>query len=102
MKTINISTGSFDQDNTFSIEPLKYSKCKLYQGYKTEDDGIYWVMQCSAMLKAHYTDKDKEESARLSNPDNAIKNGEIVLIDGKQYKFRFTGDFSDCGFFDSV
>ena len=102
MKTINVSTGSFDQDNTFSITPLKYSTCKVYQGYQTEDDGIYWVMQCSAMLKSHYTDKDREESERLMNPANAVANDEVVLIDGKQYKFRFHGNYSNCGFFDPV
>jgi hypothetical protein len=101
MKTLNISTGSFDKVNTFTIAPLKWSTCKLYKGYQTEDDGIYWVMQCSAMLKAHYSDEDRAESKRLTEME-PIQNGEIVLIEGKEFKFNYKGNYSDCGIFEPV
>jgi hypothetical protein len=102
MKTLTLSTGSFDQDNTFSISKLKYSRCKLFKDYKVEGDGIYWVMLCSAMLKAEYTDKDREESARLSEPASAVDDGEVVLVDGKQFKVRVLGQYSDCAILDPV
>lgn len=102
MRTLTLSTGSFDQDNTFSISKLKYSRCKLFKDYKQDGDGIYWVMLCSAMLKAEYTDKDHEESARLSDPANAVDDGEIVTVDGKQFKIRVLGQYSDCAILDPV
>ena len=102
MKTLNLSTGSFDQDNTFSISKLKYSRCKLFKDYQKEGDGIYWVMLCSAMLKAEYTDKDREEAERLNDPASIIDDGEIVLVDGKQFKVRVLGRYSDCAVLDPV
>ena len=102
MKTLTLSTGSFDQDNTFSISKLKYSRCKLFKDYQKEGDGIYWVMLCSAMLKAEYTDKDREESARLSESANAVDDGEVVLVDGKEFKVRVLGQYSDCAVLDPV
>ena len=101
MKTLTISTGSFDQDNTFTVKPLRYSKCKLFKDYKKEGDGIYWVMQCSAMLKAEYTAKDNEERDRLNSMEPLDKD-EVVLIDGNQYKFHYLGNYSDCGYFEPV
>jgi hypothetical protein len=102
MKTLTLSTGSFDQDNTFHITKLKYSRCKLFKDYQKEGDGIYWVMLCSAMLKAEYTDKDREESARLSEPASAVDDGEVVLVDGKQFRVRVLGQYSDCAVLDPV
>jgi hypothetical protein len=54
------------------------------------------------MLKAEYTDKDREESARLSEPASKVDDGEIVLVDGKQFKVRVLGSFSDCAVLDPV
>ncbi len=68
MQALNLSTDSFDQDNTFTIEidrrrgPLTIT-AKLFQDYQKEGDGIYWAMQRSACLKSHYTAKDDEERA---------------------------------------
>ena len=106
MQTINLSTGSFDQDNTFVIEYTNPRRtqtmdAKLFQGYQKDDDGIYWAMQRSACLKSHYTEKDSEERARL-NASTPVRNGDIVLIDGKQYKARVLGNYSNCAIFDPV
>ena len=101
MRTLVLHTDNFDQDNTFRVSPLKYSRCSLYKDYQKEGDGIYWVMQHCAVLKSSYTDKDREESARLM-ADEGIKNGEVVLIDGNQYRYEHKGDYCDCGIFHAV
>jgi hypothetical protein len=101
MRTLILRTDSFDQDNTFRVAPLKYGRCSLNKDYEKQGDGIYWVMQHSAMLKAEYSDKDREESARLM-ADEGIKNGDVVLIEGKQYRYEHKGNYSDCGIFHPV
>lgn len=101
MKTLNINTGSFDTLNTFKVAPLQYSRCKLFKDYKKDGDGIYWVMQCSAMLKAVYSEEDVAERDRL-NQEAFLEKDEIVLIKGKQYKFKYLGNYSDCGYFEQV
>jgi hypothetical protein len=100
MRTL-VQHTDFDQDNTFKVAPLKYGRCSLHKDYQKQGDGIYWVMQHSAVLKSSYTDKDREESERLM-ADEGIKNGEVVLIEGKQYRYEHKGDYSDCGIFHPV
>jgi hypothetical protein len=73
----------------------------LHQDYEKEGDGIYWAMQRGACLKSVYTDADRAETARLSR-EPVLLNGEIVLIDGKQYKTRILGNYSNCAIFDAV
>ena len=103
MKTLTVSTGSFDQVNTFTFDKFKYhNKCSLQKDFYKDGDGIYWAMQHGAMLKSHYTEADSAESARLQSGDYTIADGEIVLIDGKQYKTVFKGDYSDCAMFEPV
>jgi hypothetical protein len=103
MRTLTLSTGSFDQINTFAV----FSKrgipmtASLHRDYEKEGDGIYWAMQKSACLKSSYTDDDRAEKSRLQS-ELAIQNGEVVLIDGKQYKTRVLGDYSDCAIFDAI
>ena len=103
MRTLTLSTGSFDQINTFTVFSKRGlpTRASLYQGYEKEGDGIYWAMQKGACLRSHYSDADKAETARLSR-EAALMNGEIVLIDGKQYKTRILGNYSNCAIFDAI
>ena len=104
MKTLSITTETMQYDKVFSMDigaKHGYIDVSLYQGYKTEDDGIFWGLKRSACLSANHSQKDIDYRDRLNNMD-AIKNGEIVLIDGKQYKTRVLGNFSDCAIFDPV
>lgn len=104
MKTLKLSTGSFDQDNTFTVDvsqgSLRHGRrampitCTLQQHYETSGDGIYWFMQRAGCLKAQYTDKDRAERERL-NAMEPVRQGEVVLIDGQAYKVDVKGDFSD-------
>ena len=53
-------------------------------------------MQKSACLKQHYTERDIAERNKL-NAMTPIKNGDIVLVNGKQYEVKILGDYSDAG-----
>lgn len=106
MQTLNLSTDTLDQDNTFVVEVQGFKRlvpatAVLYCGYQKNDDGIFWALKKSACLKAEYTAKDIEERARL-NAMEPVRNGDIVLINGKQYKARVLGNFSDCAIFDPI
>ena len=106
MQTLTLSTFTLDQDNTFIIEVKGYSRMKrmtvsLKQGYHKKGDGIYWGLQGCACLKSEYTAKDNEEQARLAAM-TPIRKGDIVLIDGIEYKANVLGDFSDCAIFEKV
>lgn len=106
MQALNLATDTFDQDNTFVIEVQGFKRtvqvtASLYCGYQKSEDGIFWALKNSACLKDQYTAKDNEERARL-NAMEPVRNGDIVLISGKQYKARVLGNFSDCAIFDPV
>lgn len=104
MQVLNLITDSFDQDNTFTVEVRGFKRMKtivasLHQGYQKDADGIFWAMKRSACLKAEYTAKDYEETARL-NAMTPLRHGDLVNIDGLTYRVRVLGDSSDCAIFD--
>lgn len=106
MQTLTLALDSFDQDNTFTIEVVKPRRTLtiraiLCRDYQKQGDGILWAMQKSACLKSHYTPKDEEERARL-NAMRPLQHGDTVTIEGKPYKARILGDFSNCAIFDPV
>lgn len=104
MKTLKLSTGTFDQENTFMVSNPRNGlgiKASLHKDYDSTGDGIYWALQSSACVKSEYSDLDREETNRLS-AEGVIQNGEIVMISGNKYKCRILGDYSDCAIFDEV
>lgn len=107
MQSLNFSTDTLDQDNTFPMEVaghkgalVRITAC-LHKDYQKHGDGILWAMKKSATLKAVYTEKDTEERARL-NSTEPLRHGDCVLIEGKAHKVRILGNFSDCAIFDPV
>jgi hypothetical protein len=105
-QTLNISTDTFDQDNTFVMEVPGFKKtiritASLHKDYQKNDDGIFWAMKKSACLKAQYTAKDDEERNRLNSME-PLQANDIVVIQGNQYKVRVLGNFSDCAIFDPI
>lgn len=103
MQTLTQTTGTFDQTNTFTVNAGKTfpRTCSLQRDYEKEGDGVYWAMQHSGCVKAAYTTADGQERDRLGAMV-PLTQGDIVVIDGKQYKTRVLGDFSDCAIFDPV
>lgn len=88
MRTLTLSTGSFDQTNTFEVAPAKANRtttCSLYCGFDKEDDGVYWALNSGTTIKASYTEADRAERERLAS-QGPLVNGEVVLINGEQYR----------------
>lgn len=107
MTTLNLSTGTFDQTNTFGLEVLNWKKqpiiikCSLHKGYQTEDDGIFWALQISAMVKSSYTEADYAEGERIYKSE-PVRHGDTVTINGAQYRAKVNGDFSDAAIFEPI
>ena len=107
MRTLNVAIDSFDKGNMFTValprknRATKIMSCSLHSGYQTEGDGVLWVMQNGAVLKSHYTAADIAHSDRM-NSMAPLNNGDVVMIEGKEYKLRVKGDYSDCAMFDLV
>ncbi|RPH72691.1 MAG: hypothetical protein EHM78_01970 [Myxococcaceae bacterium] len=107
MRTLTLSTGSFDQVNTFNVAHPRRAKdylpmrAALYRDYAKVGDGVYWAMQIAGCIKSSYSDADRAEIDRL-NVEPALTNGEVVLIDGHQYRTEIKGAYSDCAVFHPV
>ncbi len=120
MKTLIEYTGYGDQVNTVGVRvkapnvrtarnadgemitfDLSVKTAALYKGYEKADDGIYWGLASGSMIKSSYTQEDKDEKKRLREED-PVEDGDIVMIDGDEYKARVLGDYSNCVVFDPV
>lgn len=101
MRTLKASpygSRDFSQDDTFTFSlpnPRRNDIPRTGYILDCEEDGLF-LIQKSAMLKSHYTEQDHADRARL-NAMTPIKNGDFVLVDGKQYKVLIKGDYSDAG-----
>jgi len=103
MKTLTLSTSNFDREHTFRITSVKYSTCSLHRDYQKQGDGIYWAMQHGGCLSDHYSEDEIAERHRLRNdPNSQIANGEIVLIDGEEYRMKVNGNYSNAAVFEKV
>ena len=105
-KELKIATDNFDQTNTFNVEvrgrlDTNTIKCQLRQNYQKQDDGIYWAMSVGAMIKDSYTEMDKAETVRLYSED-PVRNGDTVIIEGKNYKAKVLGAYSDACIFEEI
>ena len=98
MTTLNFICGAFDQDNTFTFayQGRGRQECTA-TGYLRDygDEGVF-IMQQAACIKDQYTAKDDEERSRL-NAMTPVRDGDIVEVEGKQYKVKILGNYSDAG-----
>ena len=107
MKTLVQRTDSFDKEHTFGIEyknwrgDLDVKGVYLMQGYEKDDDGIYWAMSKTVCVSSHYSEAERAEIDRIYN-NEPVRDGEIVLINGEQYKTRVLGDYSNTAIFDKL
>lgn len=106
-RTLTLSTGSFDQDNTFGVEVKNWNgepttiKCSLQVGFVTEDDCQFWAMSSGAMVKSSYTQEDRDETDRVYG-EEPVRNGDVVLIQGIEYVANVKGRYSDAVMFEVV
>lgn len=105
MQTLTISQDSFDTASRFTINLNRknglYSEASLHKDYNKQGDGILWALQKSACLQSHYSEQDIAHRDRMRNMQ-PLKHGDLVVIEGQQYKVRVLGNFSDCAIFDKV
>lgn len=98
MTVLNFPRDNFDQDNTFTFAYRgargieRTATGYLFDG---EEEGLY-IMKQSACLKDQYTDADRAESARL-NAMTPVRDGDEVTLNGKQYRVKILGNYSDAG-----
>lgn len=97
MLTLNFHRDSFDQDNTFTFayEGRRGEVTATGYLFDGKDEGLY-IMKRSACLKASYTDADIAEQRRL-DAQIPVRNGDIVEVNGQQYKVTILGNYSDAG-----
>ena len=97
--TLNFPRDNFDQDSTFTFayQGIRGQE-RTATGYlsNSEDEGVIYLMKQSVCLKSEYTAKDNEERDRL-NSMTPVRNGDIVEVEGKQYKVKILGNYSDAG-----
>lgn len=109
MKTLSYPKDHFDTSADFKLEGIPYGTFYLFcaavhPDYKNDtrnrdaDYHTIYGMQHAAVLKDKYTEQDKADSERMRNLE-PIKKGEIVLIDGKQYRTEILGNYSDAAKF---
>lgn len=98
MTTLNFVRDSFDQDNTFTFayQNSRRQECTA-TGYLKDygDEGVF-IMKQADDIKAEYTAKDDEELSRLSAM-TPVRDGDTVEVEGKQYKVKIIGNYSDAG-----
>lgn len=102
MKVLTISKGTFDYINNFRIKDVRYSRCSLHRDYNKVGDGILWAMLHAGVIASSYSKEEIEETERLKNPLFQISNGEVVLIENKEYRVRVLGNYSTCAMFDPI
>lgn len=101
MRTLNLATDTFDRVNTFTVEVrsvlgrMRNVTASLHRDMEKRGDGILWIMQHSAMIASSYSDEQIAERKRL-NEEEPIRNGEVVIVEGKTYRVNVNGDYSNC------
>jgi hypothetical protein len=107
MTNLHISTGNFDQINTFGLEVMDWKKrpiivkCSLRSGYKTENDNVIWALKSSAMVKDTYTAADYAECERVYKSE-PVRHGDTVEIGGAAYRVKVLGNYSDAAIFEPI
>lgn len=101
-------TQSVDRDADFRIDGLagdcyilhaathpKYRDRVMKRAPRSEDYVVY-IMQRCRVLKDHYTEADRLHLERM-NALAPLKDGEVVLFNGAEYKVKILGNYSDAG-----
>ena len=107
MQTLVQITDSFEKEHTFGIDYKNWrgdfdvKGVYLMQGYQKDDAGIYWAMSKTVCVSSHYSEAERAEIDRIYN-NEPVRDGEIVLINGEQYKTRVLGDYSNTAIFDKL
>lgn len=104
MRMLNITTDNFDTVNSFEIAVQSKRtglqsriRCQLRQ----TSDGMLWALNTGSCIKSHYTVEDRAEQARLA-AETPIADGDLVVIEGREYRIKVNGAYSDAAVFTPV
>jgi hypothetical protein len=97
MTTLNFKNDAFHRGMSFRVIITGRRGDRTITCYLFDADDKIFVMQESACLKSHYSIEDRAELARL-NAMTPIRDGDVVEVEGQQYKVKINGDYSDAGY----
>jgi septal ring-binding cell division protein DamX len=85
---------AFHNEALFNLEITDRRGTRNITAYAKCIDGKAFINQQSGMLKSHYTQADRDLSARLIS-EAPVKNGDTVTLDGIDYKVKVNGNYCD-------
>ena len=100
MQILKQPKDTMDNSENFTFEITRYNGKKSDRdGYifKCDQENKIYIMQCSAVLKGHYTAEDIALRDHL-NALEPLKTGDVVIFEGKPHKVTINGDYSDAGY----
>lgn len=97
--TLNFKNDTFHRGVSFrvAIAGRRGERTITCYLFNSKDEGKIWILQESACLKDKYSEADIAELNRL-NAMTPIRDGDVVEVEGQQYKVRIQGDYSDAGY----
>lgn len=99
VRVLTLPVDNFDDSALFTAEITDFRgnknsiNCYLFD-YKEEN--IVYIMKKADCIKSHYSEKDRETSARL-RAMVPLKNGDVVEYNGNRYHVKILGNYSDAG-----
>lgn len=99
MTTLNFKNDAFHHGVSFrvAIQGRKGERTITCYLFNSEDEDKIYVMQEAACIKSHYSAEDRAERDRLATM-TPVRDGDIVEVEGQQYKVKILGNYSDAGY----
>lgn len=92
-KTLEVSRSVTDYERKFRIEGVQ-GDISLKKDKIKEGDGLFWGLKSGTMVQAHYSADQIQHKENMKSVV-PIKDGEKVIIEGKMYKTKINGNYSD-------
>ena len=109
MRNLTANLDNFDHTGDIKLEGVR-GACSVFvasthpdykDGPSAPGEAYGYALLRAAVLKDKYTDKDRAEREHYAAQE-AIKNGEHVLIDGVECTVKINGNYSDAARFERV
>ncbi len=55
--------------------------CKMYKGFESAEDGIYWLMQSDTMIQSSYSQEDVFERKMFEDAKTIVNSATYVIVD---------------------
>jgi hypothetical protein len=107
VRTIRLSTGTFDYDAKFGLEvrglrSMKTITVSLQRDKKVAGDGIYWALKGTVSVQASYSNSEFNTMRRVHQQEAPLRHGDLVRIERESTLFRVKviGDYMDAAIFE--